>query len=111
MDVDLPPEQDPRRAEVRRWLEEHPSPSGRDLAEAGYVVPHWPPPWGLDAEPELQLIIDEELRRFGVSRPTNPMGIGHCGPVLVVHGSEEQRERYLIPILRGDELWCHLFSE
>src|SRR3954447_13429704 len=111
MDVDLPPEQDPRRAEVRRWLEEHPSPSGRDLAEAGYVVPHWPPPWGLDAEPELQLIIDDELRRASVTKPLNPIGIGHCGPILVVHGSDEQRERYLPPMLRGEELWCQLFSE
>src|SRR5437879_2650099 len=63
MDFDLPPEADPRRVEVRRWLTEHPTPSGRELAEAGYVVPHWPPPWGMDAEPELQLIIDDELRR------------------------------------------------
>src|SRR5437660_3272192 len=111
MDVDLPPEDDPRRAKVRGWLEEHPSPSGRDLAEAGYVVPHWPPPWGVDAEPELQLIIDDELRRAGVSRPINPIGIGHCGPVLLLHGSEEQRQRHLPPMLAGEEIWCQLFSE
>ncbi len=111
MDIDLPHEADPRRVEVRRWFEEHQQPSAADLVDAGYVVPHWPAPWGLDAEPELQLIIDDELRRAGVSRPTNPIGIGHCGPVLVVHGTEEQRERYLMPMLRGEELWCQLFSE
>ena len=75
------------------------------------MVPHWPRPWGLDAEPELQLIIDDELRRAGVTRPLNPIGIGHCGPVLVVHGTEEQQERYLMPMLRGEEMWCQLFSE
>src|SRR5438445_11774243 len=111
MQIDLPPEADPRRAEGRGWLTEHPSPSGRQLADAGYVVPHWPPPWGMDAEPELQLIIDDELRRAGVSRPINPIGIGHCGPVLLLHGNDEQRQRYLPPMLAGEEIWCQLFSE
>src|SRR5947209_19097962 len=111
MDVDLPPEDDPRRAEVRRWLEEHPTPSGRDLVEAKYVVPHWPPPWGMDAEPELQLIIDDELRRAGVRRPINPIGIGHCGPVILLHGDEEQKQQYLPPMLAGEDIWCQLFSE
>jgi alkylation response protein AidB-like acyl-CoA dehydrogenase len=111
MHIDLPPEDDPRRAEVRLWLAEHPQPSGRDLAEAGYVVPHWPPPWGVDAEPELQLIIDDELRRASVRKPINPIGIGHCGPVLLQHGSDEQKRRYLPPMLAGEEIWCQLFSE
>ena len=111
MDIDLPPESDPRRAEIRGWLAEHPEPTGRQLAEAGYVVPHWPRPWGLDADPELQLIIEDELRRDGVRRPINPIGTGHCGPILVVHGSQEQRDRYLWPMLAGEELWCQLFSE
>ncbi|MBA3654958.1 MAG: acyl-CoA dehydrogenase family protein [Actinobacteria bacterium] len=111
MQIDLPPEDDPRREKVRAWLEEHPNPTGQQLAEAGYVVPHWPAPWGLDADPELQLIIDDELRRAAVSRPTNPIGIGHCGPVLVVHASDEQRKRFLPPMLSGEEMWCQLFSE
>jgi alkylation response protein AidB-like acyl-CoA dehydrogenase len=111
VDIDLPGEDDPRRVEVRRWFQEHPKPTPAELVEAGLVVPHWPKPWGLDAEPELQLIIDDELKRAGVSRPTNPIGIGHCGPVLVVHGTEEQQDRYLMPMLRGEEMWCQLFSE
>jgi alkylation response protein AidB-like acyl-CoA dehydrogenase len=111
VDIDLPREDDPRRLAVRAWLEEHPQPSPAELVEAGFVVAHWPPPWGLDAEPELQLIVDDELKRAGVSKPMNPIGIGHCGPVIVVHGSDEQRERYLPPMLRGEELWCQLFSE
>ena len=111
MDIDLPHDDDPRRIEVRRWFEEHPQPSAAELVDRGFVTPHWPAPWGLDAEPELQLIIDDEMRRAGVSKPMNPIGIGHCGPVIVVHGTEEQQQRYLPPMLRGEELWCQLFSE
>ena len=111
VDIDLPREDDPRRVAVRGWFGEHPEPTPAELVDAGFVVPHWPPPWGLDAEPELQLIIDDELKRARVARPTNPIGIGHCGPVIVVHGNDEQRERYLPPMLRGEELWCQLFSE
>jgi alkylation response protein AidB-like acyl-CoA dehydrogenase len=111
VDVDLPPEDDPRRVEIRRWFTEHPAPSARELVDAGFVVPHWPRPYGLDADPALQLIIEGEMRRAGVSKPMNPIGIGHCGPVIVVHGTDEQQRRYLPPMLRGEELWCQLFSE
>jgi alkylation response protein AidB-like acyl-CoA dehydrogenase len=111
MDFELPPDDDPRRAEVRAWLAEHPHPSGTELAEGGYVVPHWPKPWGLDADPMTQLIIDDELKKAGVQRPINPIGTGHCGPILVAHGTEEQKRRYIPPMLSGEELWCQLFSE
>jgi alkylation response protein AidB-like acyl-CoA dehydrogenase len=111
VDIDLPSEDDPRRLEVRRWLADHPDPTPTQLVDAGYVTAHWPAPWGLDAEPELQLIIDDELKRANVSKPLNPIGIGHCGPVIVVHGTDEQKERYLPPMLRGEEMWCQLFSE
>ena len=72
MDFELPGEDHPQRKAVRAWFEANPEPSSRDLAEAGYVVPHWPKPWGLAAEPELQLIIDEEMKRAGVVAPRNP---------------------------------------
>src|SRR5574341_1354721 len=111
MDVDLPAEDDPRRVEVRRWFEEHPTPTPQDLARAGYVVPHWPKPYGLDAEPELQLIVEDEMRRAGVLKPTNPIGIGHCGPIVLALGTDEQKDRYLWPMLSGQEIWCQLFSE
>ena len=111
MDFELPGEDDPRRKEVRGWLEEHPRPSGRQLAEAGYVVPHWPKPWGLEADPIHQLIIDDELRRARVSRPMNPIGIGWAGPTIIHAGTAEQKDRYLMPIISGEELWCQLFSE
>jgi len=111
MDFELPPDDDPRRQTVRAWLAEHPNPTGNDLAEGGYVVPHWPRPWGLAADPMTQLIIDDELRAAKVQRPINPIGTGHCGPILVMHGTDEQRERYLMPMLAGEDIWCQLFSE
>ena len=111
VDLDLPGDDDPRRVEVRRWLEQHSRPTGRELAEAGYVVPHWPRPWGLDADAVHQLIVDDELRRAGVTRPANVIGIGWAGPTLVHAGTDAQKERYLWPLLAGEEIWCQLFSE
>jgi alkylation response protein AidB-like acyl-CoA dehydrogenase len=111
VDFVLPAEDDPRRAEVRAWLADHPRPSGRELAEAGLVAPHWPPPYGLGADPVHQLIIDDELSRVGVRRPANPIGIGWAGPTILFAGSAEQQARYLLPMLAGEEIWCQLFSE
>ncbi len=111
MDFELPGEDDPRRAEVRAWLAEHPDPTGQQLAEAGYVAPHWPRPWGLDADPILQIVIDEELKRAKVRRPNNQIGIGWAGPTIVHAGTPEQQARYLPKILSGEEIWCQLFSE
>jgi alkylation response protein AidB-like acyl-CoA dehydrogenase len=111
MDFELPGDDDPRRQEVRGWLAEHPKATGRQLAEAGYVAPHWPRPWGLDADPIHQLLIDEELRRAGVMRPANIIGIGWAGPTIIHAGTQAQKDRYLMPILSGEEFWCQLFSE
>jgi len=111
VDLGLPGDDDPRRRNVREWLAQHPNPTARQLAEAGYVVPHWSPPYGLDADPLTQLVIDEELKRAGVRRPVNPIGIGWAGPTLLYAGSEEQKERWIWPLLSGEEFWCQLFSE
>ena len=111
MDFELPPDDDPRRIEVRRWLAEHPDPDGRTLAEAGYVVPHWPRPFGLEADPLHQLIIDDEMRRAGVKRPGNAIGIGWAAPTIFLAGTQEQKDRYLPKIFSGEEVWCQMFSE
>ena len=111
MDFELPGDDDPRRRSVRDWLAAHPRPSGRELAEAGLVAPHWPRPWGLDADPIHQLVIDDELRRAGVQQPLNPIGIGWAGPTIIHAGTEAQKQRYLPPLLAGEEFWCQLFSE
>src|SRR4029078_2278246 len=109
MEIDLPAEDDPRRLEVREWFAQNPKPTPRQLVDAGDVVPHWPPPYGLDGGPELQLIIDDEMRRAGVSRPVNPIGIGHCGPILVPLASVEQKQEYLMTMLCGAAIWVQLF--
>jgi alkylation response protein AidB-like acyl-CoA dehydrogenase len=111
IDFELPPDDDPRRLEVRAWLAEHPSPTGRELAEAGWVAPHWPAPWGRGADPLTQLVVDEELSAAGVRRPVNPIGIGWAGPTILHAGTPEQQARYLPGILSGQEIWCQLFSE
>jgi len=111
MDFELPPDDDPRRLEVRAWLADHPSPTGRQLAEAGYVAPHWPRPWGLDADPIHQILIDDELKAARVARPSNTIGIGWAGPTILHGGTQEQKERYLFPLLAAEEIWCQLFSE
>jgi len=107
----LPGDTDERRISIRTWLAEHPSPTPRQLAHAGYVAPHWPAPWGFAADPIHQLIIDDELARAGVQRPSNAIGIGWAGPTITYAGTEEQKERYLFPLLTAEEIWCQLFSE
>ena len=111
MDFELPADDDPRRVEVRRWLADHPDPDARTLAAAGYVVPHWPRPYGIDADPMHQLVIDDEFRRAGVARPNNPIGIGWAAPTIYLAGTDEQKARYLAPIFTGEEFWCQMFSE
>ena len=107
----MPGDTDERRISIRTWLAENPQPTPRQLAHAGYVAPHWPAPWGLAADPIHQLIIDDELARAGVQRPSNAIGIGWAGPTIAYAGSEEQKERYLFPLLTAEEIWCQLFSE
>ena len=102
---------DPRRVEIRAWLAQHPHPSGRDLADAGLVAPHWPAPWGRGANAQEQLLIDDELNRANVARPINPIGIGWAGPTILQAGTAEQQQRWLPKLLSGEEFWCQLFSE
>jgi alkylation response protein AidB-like acyl-CoA dehydrogenase len=109
--MELAADDHPARQAFRAWHEAHPDPSPRELAESGYVAPHWPEPYGLGAGPLEQLIIDEELDRAGVARPQNQIGIGWAGPTILHAGTEEQKQRYLLPLLAGEEIWCQMFSE
>jgi alkylation response protein AidB-like acyl-CoA dehydrogenase len=80
------------------------------MAAEGWVTPHLPRPWGRAAPPVEQVVIQQELRRAGV-RPV-PLMIGAwVVPSLVQYGTPEQQERFLPPTLRGELLWCQLFSE
>ncbi|MET0237309.1 MAG: acyl-CoA dehydrogenase [Kibdelosporangium sp.] len=80
------------------------------LAETGLLTPEWPRPYGLDASAEQQLMIADELRRVGVNRPDLVIG-AWAAPTILRHGTHEQRERFVWPTLRGEIVWCQLFSE
>ncbi|AZG46000.1 acyl-CoA dehydrogenase [Gordonia insulae] len=80
------------------------------LAESGLLMPHWPRPYGLAAEPALQLLIDGELDRAGVVRPDLVIGAWAI-PTILEHGTDAQRERFVTPTLLGETVWCQLFSE
>ena len=88
-----------------------PDPGPSVLAAAGLVASHWPAPWGLGADPVLQLVVDEELTAAGFVLPDNPIGIGWAGPTLLAAGTPEQQARWLPGILSGADFWCQLFSE
>ena len=107
----LPGDDDQRRIAVRAWINKHPKPSADELALAGYVAPHWPQPYGLGADALQQLIIDQELQRANISRPSNPIGIGWAGPTILFAGTKQQQQKYLPNLLSGAEFWCQLFSE
>jgi alkylation response protein AidB-like acyl-CoA dehydrogenase len=112
--IDLPPEAETIRVEVREFAERI---KGLDQAaqrtamiEAGYAMPHWPKPWGRDAGAVEQLVIEQEFARAGVSRP----GYGITGWViltLIQHATEDQITRWVNPALNQEVIWCQLFSE
>ncbi len=80
------------------------------MVEAGFLTPHWPAPYGLGADAVTQIVIDEELARVEVTRPDIVIA-GWALPTIVEHGDERQRERFVLPSLRGELVWCQLFSE
>jgi hypothetical protein len=112
--LDLPPEADELRIEVRRDADEiaalDSSGQRERLIETGYVMPHWPKPWGRSANAVEQLVIDEQFAAAGVKRPQ--FGItGWVILTIIQHGTPEQIERWVRPTVAGDFVWCQLFSE
>ncbi len=110
--LDLPPEADDFRRSVRAFVDElHETPEdGKQklFARSGYLVPHWPAPFGRGADPIEQLVIDEELD--GIERPS--LGLGEwLIPSLLEFGTPEQIDRWMWPSLEGEHRWCQLFSE
>ena len=78
------------------------------LVDSGYLVPHWPRPWGRAADVLEQLVIEEEFR--GIDLPD--LGItGWVTLTIAQVGTDDQRARWVEPVLRGEVLWCQLFSE
>jgi alkylation response protein AidB-like acyl-CoA dehydrogenase len=134
VDLDDTPEQAEYRATVRAWLEQHkpeaPILQGpgalKDedeiiaarrawqgkLAAGGLAGVTWPQEYGGQGRgPIEQLICGQEIARAGVPGILDAIGVGMLGPTIIAHGSEEQKSRYLGPMLHGDEVWCQLFSE
>jgi len=139
VDIDDTPEEAAFRAEARAWLDAHAIPRGhpddfsaglwtddydeavhlercrawqRTLYDGGWAGITWPKAFGgRGGHPIEQLIFNQEQSRFGVSTGALMIAVGMVGPTLVAHGSPAQQERYLPPILKGEELWCQLFSE
>jgi len=123
-------------AAVRTWVDEHVPIAWREAAarggaaaireirsrqdyedwypvfgRSGLVVPTWPVEYGgLDVSPATARAIDAELRRYNLGR-LNPLGLNLAAPALFAHGTEEQRRRFLPPLVRNEEVWCQLFSE
>ena len=81
------------------------------FADSGLVVPTWPVAYGgLDVPAGMARIMLAVLEPYNLGR-LNPLGLNLVAPALFAHGSDEQRSRYLPPLVRNEEVWCQLFSE
>ena len=112
--LDLPPEAEALRAQIRAEAQRIAALDAGDqlddLIATGYVMPHWPKPWGRAAGAVEQLLAEEEFAAAGVKRPD--YGItGWVILTLIQYGTPSQIERFVDPALRKDEVWCQLFSE
>jgi alkylation response protein AidB-like acyl-CoA dehydrogenase len=131
MDLRDTPEEAAFRAGLRAWLEEN-LPAGlqghrggatrfegpemrewsRALYDAGYVGLTWPEEYGGGSAPYThQAIFLEEMARAEAPPHIGVIGIGMGGPTIIAHGTEEQKARYLQPLLSAEEIWCQGFSE
>jgi alkylation response protein AidB-like acyl-CoA dehydrogenase len=135
VDFDDTPEEAAFRAEARAWLEQHaerrhaegrgrfplPEEPGyverckewqRILYDGGWAGITWPKEYGgRGGTPMQQLIFSQEQAQFDVGTGVFAVGIGMTGPTLIVHGTEDQKRKHLDPLLRGERVWCQLFSE
>ena len=129
MDLTLTPDEQAFRDEVRAWLEDEPPRPGAAAAatrsstsssasgSASCTRPAGPASRGRRSTAAAarrlieQSIFGEELARAKAPRPANVLGLVMGGPVVIAHGTEEQKERFLEPILSAEEIWCQGFSE
>jgi alkylation response protein AidB-like acyl-CoA dehydrogenase len=127
LDLSLSPSETEFRDELRGWLEANNpgrAPRGDDdafefarewqkkLHEGGWTGLSWPKDYGGRGATLIeQAIFNEEIARIGAPSPANVLGLVMGGPVVITHGTEEQKQRYLEPILTADEIWCQGFSE
>lgn len=81
------------------------------FGRSGLVAPTWPPEYGgLGVAPAVARLVEQVLAPYRLGR-LNPLGLNLAAPALFAHGTEEQRRRFLPPIVRNEEVWCQLFSE
>jgi alkylation response protein AidB-like acyl-CoA dehydrogenase len=127
VDLTLSPAETEFRDEVRAWIEANnpgAEPAGdeagfefrrdwqRQLHEAGWAGVSWPKEYGgRGATLVEQAIFNEEIARAQAPQLANGLGLAMGGPTVIAHGTEEQRQRYLEPILSAAEIWCQGFSE
>jgi alkylation response protein AidB-like acyl-CoA dehydrogenase len=134
MDLNDTPQQAAYRTSARAWLEQHkhdaPVLHGVGaieafedsvaahrlwqckLAEAGLAGVTWPQQYGGQGlGPVEQVIVNQEIQRAETPGILDVVGVGMLGPTILAHGTDEQKERYLAPMLHADEVWCQLFSE
>ena len=114
VDIDLDPETDKLRAEIRAEVDALKKMDRESrtvaIAEAGWVLPYLPKPWGRAANPVEQILIAQEFAAGRVKRPQ--VGIAAwLIPSIVAFGTEEQQQRFLPPTFRSEMIWCQLFSE
>jgi hypothetical protein len=112
--IDLPAEAEPIReamqADVARLRALDGDAQKQALIETGYVMPHWPRPWGRDAAAIEQLVTEQEFAAAGISRPA--YGItGWVILTLIQRATPDQVARWVPPALNQDLIWCQLFSE
>jgi alkylation response protein AidB-like acyl-CoA dehydrogenase len=128
VDLSLTADEEAFAREARAWLEanvgqppafdsvEHEVAWGREwqsrLAGDRWVGVHWPyEHGGRSATPVQVALFNQEYARAGAPQPVNRVGINLAGPTLLAWGTDDQRQRWLAPILDATELWCQLFSE
>ena len=114
VDIDLDPATEQLRAEIRAEVAAFKDMDRAErtvaIAEAGWVLPYLPKPWGRASSPIEQVIIAQEFTSGRVKRPQ--VGIAAwIIPSIVAFGTEEQQQRFLPPTFRGEMIWCQLFSE
>ena len=98
------PEGDERVAFLKDW--------SRRLYEAGFIGMTWPKAYGGHEQPlTLQAILLEEFGRAEAPEHIGVIGLGMAGPTILAHGTEEQKRRFIPPLLTGEEVWCQGFSE
>jgi alkylation response protein AidB-like acyl-CoA dehydrogenase len=106
-----PGDVDPETSSQRDWIERRRA-WQKQLHAAGYVGIGWPKEYGGRGASLLeQLLFDQEMILARAPTPVNVIGLGMGGPVIIAHGTEEQKRRYLPPLLSADEIWCQGFSE